>query len=59
VASVTQAVRELDPVSYLRVVASLVPKEVNVDTKLPVVVLDFRGFEATTTDPIEGECQGD
>lgn len=48
-----ERVREDDPSTYLRVVASLLPKDIKVESdSLRTVVLDFRGTIASRDEPM-------
>lgn len=41
-----------DPASFVKVVASLVPRDLKLTAELRTVVLDFRGVEDSLADPI-------
>ena len=48
-----ERVREEDPSTYLRVIASLLPKDVKIESdSLRTVVLDFRGTIASREEPM-------
>jgi hypothetical protein len=48
-----ERVREEDPSTYLRVIASLLPKDVKIESdSLRTVVLDFRGTVASREEPL-------
>jgi hypothetical protein len=48
-----ERVREEDPGTYLRVVASLLPRDIKIDgDALRTVVLDFRGTVASRDEPM-------
>jgi len=52
-AGAVERVREEDPGTYLRVIASLIPKDLRIEHEgLKTVVLDFRGTVASRDEPM-------
>ena len=52
-AGALERVREEDPSTYVRVIASLLPKDVKIESdSLKTVVLDFRGTVASRDEPL-------